>query len=204
MAIFRLGLLSLTILLCSCASMFSKSNDEIKFDSEPPGADVYIKGNKVCKTPCSTLVRRQLQGLPEAMFKLKGYKTKHIDLEKTITKAAFFNIGFISTTFGATSWGIDAATGDMFEYDPKSYLVELDKKKDVSEVKTPGTTFLAINFAKVREDIGRGGGNYLSTYAEQYSTSKNIEAFMTSVRNNASDLLSLDSPSLLNQELSEF
>jgi hypothetical protein len=191
------------LFLTSCATLYSSNSDQVSFDSDPPGADVFLKGQLICKTPCKHEVRRQSEGVPEVMLKKPGYKTARFDLNRTLTKAALFNFGFISTTFGATSWGIDFLSGRMFEYEPKSYFMELEKKVAFEEQKPSAATFVALNFKNLRNDIAQGKGDYLAAYLELSEKSSELKSLIAKVRHRAPELLAMDTPSRLQTKMQE-
>ncbi len=188
--------------LASCATIFAPDTDLIAFDSEPQGAVVYIRGQKACVTPCKIEVRRQLEGTPSIVLKLAGYKTREENLEKAIAATALFNLGFITTTSGVTSWGIDAVTGKMFEYQPKSYFFELEKKGTLSSLSS--ASYVAANFEALRSDIARGEGKYLLAYTELFSPVIDPFFFQNQVKHNAHSLLQIDTPSELDHNLSSY
>ncbi len=189
--------------LQGCASLFAPASDKIKFDSDPQGAEVFIDGQKVGMTPCSVVVKRQTEGSPQITFKASGYKTERFELVRIITPAALFNLGFISTTSGVTSWGIDAATGHMFEYQPKAYFFELEKKGTVVRLEPSLPSFVAKNFEELRRDLVGGQGDFLLAYlALQDKLEQRIE-FQAKVKALAPQLLSIESPSELHARLEQ-
>lgn len=109
------------LLFSSCATIFTGTKDRIQFNSNPAGATVLIDGIEVCKTPCSASVKRSLSD-KDAEFKLDGYKTRIITLDRTFNAVSILNLG------GIWGWAIDAATGSLMKYDRKSYDIQLDKK----------------------------------------------------------------------------
>src|SRR5258708_6219302 len=110
-----------------CASIFSVSHDEIQLDSEPEGAMVSFNGNVLVITPF--LVTQQIHSVQAFLVLEKdGYPAKRVELERAVTVAALFNLGWSITGLGATSWGIDYMTGKMFMYSPRSYVEELAQK----------------------------------------------------------------------------
>ena len=170
--------------LLGCATIFASKKDTIKIESDPPGAEVSIEGEKFGETPVSIEVPRDTFGQKYVTLKKKGYKTRRVFLEKNIDKTAFFNLGFITTTSGATSWGIDALSGAMFEYKPGYYSIDLEKNNDNAELTEPVgppsrdnlQLFVSKSFAKLKRDISIGGGEWLSAYVaikqRQLSVSK--------------------------------
>jgi len=106
---FSIGVLAKLLGLCSvvvlggCATMFSRTSDEISIDSDPKGAEVSIDGEVIGVTPLKTVVARDTLGTKYITVKKKGYRTRQVLMEKSLDSRALFNFGFISTTFGATS-----------------------------------------------------------------------------------------------------
>jgi hypothetical protein len=109
------------LLFTGCASVFSGSNQNLSFDSEPSGAQVTMNSASLGKTPLTIPVKKKLSA-PIIEFKLDGYETKSLALQNAFDPIGVLNIfiwpGFI----------IDAATGSMMEYDVYNYKVILDKK----------------------------------------------------------------------------
>lgn len=109
----------------SCATIFTGTKDTLTFNSNPEGAKVYIDGIEVCKTPCTTKVKRSLSD-KLAELKLDGYKTRVITLDRKFNAVSVINLGSL------VGWGIDAATGSLMKYDKKGYDIELEKERKVS------------------------------------------------------------------------
>lgn len=116
----RISFISALILLISgCATIISDSSENVTFDSSPSGADVFIDGVRMGKTPVTVTLRKSKKDT--VMFKLDGHKTVTRDLTKSFDGVALINVFWdLSTT--------DAITGAIMEYDPKSYYVELSKE----------------------------------------------------------------------------
>jgi hypothetical protein len=189
------------LLASSCATIFSQNYDQIAFDSSPQGADVYLNGNLICKTPCESNVRRRVEGVPLVQFKLAGYKTTAIDLEKGITTASLFNFFFIFTSFGATSWGIDALTGKMFEYQEKSYFIELTPKNKAASKQIAPATFIAVNFDKFRTELAQGKGKLLDAYYGMIETGVKKQEFFERIADESPKILRAHAPSEIHKEL---
>lgn len=113
--------MAIVLLFSSCATIFTGTKDRIQFNSNPSGATVLIDGIEVCKTPCSATVKRSLSD-KDAEFKLDGYETRIITLDRKFNAVSIINLG------GLLGWAIDAATGSLMKYDRKSYDIQLDKK----------------------------------------------------------------------------
>ena len=135
--------LTITFLMSSCATILTGTRDTIRFDSNPKGAIVYLDGLEVCKTPCSTSVKRSISE-KFAEIKLDGYETRVISLDRKFNAVSIINLT------GILGWGIDAATGALMKYDRKSYDIKLDKEKRTS-LNNP--TKIEINTKKKTVDV---------------------------------------------------
>jgi len=122
--------LASTFFMTSCATIFTGTKDTIRFDSTPQGTKVYIDGLEVCKTPCTTQVKRSLSD-KLAEMKLDGYETRVITLDREFNAVSIINLGFL------IGWGIDAATGSLMKYDKKGYDIELEKDNRTSMLENP-------------------------------------------------------------------
>lgn len=106
---------------------FSGTKDRIAFASTPSGATIYKDGVEICTTPCSYKVKRSLNDT-EVEFKLDGYETRLITLDKEFNLVSIINFGNL---FG---WGIDALSGSLMKYDRKAYDLKLTQEKSASLV----------------------------------------------------------------------
>ena len=122
--------IALTFLMTSCATIFTGTKDVIHFDSNPQGAKVHLDGLEVCKTPCTTLVKRSLSE-KLAEIKLDGYETRVITLDRKFNAVSIINLRCL------LGWGIDAATGAIMKYNRKGYDIELEKDKKTTLLQNP-------------------------------------------------------------------
>jgi hypothetical protein len=145
---------SLTALsLGGCATIFSRSADPVTIESEPSGAEVNIaNGAKLGETPFTTAMTRQMNSI-SVEIKKKGYETKLLKLERKFDLTSLFNLGFISTTSGATSWGIDLLTGNFLEYSPQKYVVELSKRN--AHVGPSALEMVVMNHQEFKKNLAR-------------------------------------------------
>lgn len=123
--IFAFSIISL--LMTSCASIFTGTKDRITFNSTPAGATIYKDGVEQCKTPCTVLLKRSL-GDTEIEYKLDGYETRIITLDKKFNVISVINLGNL------IGWGIDALTGAIMKYDKKVYDITLSKNNKTSMI----------------------------------------------------------------------
>ena len=74
----RLVVICFAVILClglvGCATLFKQKNRTVAFDSDPQGADIYINGNRMGKTP----MPMNLSNLKTVTvtFKKEGYEDK--------------------------------------------------------------------------------------------------------------------------------
>jgi hypothetical protein len=109
-----------TFVLSSCATLFTGTKQTVQIDSEPPGAKVLVDGIDRGYTPIGVSLKKGSDG-QMVTLKYEGYKDKSFQPETTFNGVAALNL--INLLF----WGIDAATGAVWKYDPKYYKIELEK-----------------------------------------------------------------------------
>jgi hypothetical protein len=112
-------------LMTGCATIFTGTKDRIAFNSTPSGATIYKDGVEICTTPCNYNIKRSLNDT-EVEFKLDGYETRLITLDKELNLVSIINLGNL------LGWGIDALSGAVMKYDRKSYDLKLTKEKSAS------------------------------------------------------------------------
>jgi hypothetical protein len=109
-----------TFVLSSCATLFTGTKQTVQIDSEPPGAKVLVDGIDRGYTPIGVSLKKGSDG-QMVTLKYEGYKDKSFQPETTFNGVAVINL--LNLLF----WGIDAATGAVWKYDPKYYKIELEK-----------------------------------------------------------------------------
>ena len=102
-----------------CATLFSGTDDEITFTSEPSGAQVIIDGINVGTTPTTIEVDRPGFEDTDVTIQLDGYEPRTFELDKEFNNTAILNI-FIWPGFV-----VDALTGALYKYDKKLYNIDL-------------------------------------------------------------------------------
>jgi hypothetical protein len=142
-----LSFVALALLLFSgCATLFSGTDEDVTFRSEPSGAQIIIDGVTVGTTPATVEVDRPGLNDMDVTVELEGYEARTFELDKKFNNTAIWNIlfwpGFI----------IDALTGALFRYDKTNYNVNLEN----------GTVSLRL------QDLRRGpDGEYLLPDVEE-------------------------------------
>lgn len=123
-----------SILMTSCATVFSGSRQRVVIDSNVPQSEVRIDGEMAGVTPLATKLKRGFTGQTVQVTK-EGYTTE------TITPKTNFNAVAVLNLTSLLGWGIDAATGAMMKYDKKQYNFLLKPvKKEATPVSTSTTT----------------------------------------------------------------
>jgi hypothetical protein len=119
--LYPIAMMATFSFLTSCATIFTGTEDTIRFNSKPEGAGVYKDGLELCETPCKKSVDRSLSDV-DVEFKLEGYENRVITLDREFNTISILNLGSI------LGWGVDAATGSIFKYDRKAYDIEMTKE----------------------------------------------------------------------------
>jgi hypothetical protein len=112
-------------MMTACATIFTGTKDNISFSSTPSGATIYKDGVEICTTPCNYKIKRSLNDT-DIEFKLDGYETRLITLDKELNLVSIINLGNL------LGWGIDALSGAVMKYDRKSYDLKLTKERSAS------------------------------------------------------------------------
>lgn len=109
------------ITLTACGTIFNGTSQDVNFDSNIAGVDIYVDGMKVCKTPCSYPVDRH-SGSISIIAKKEGYPDQMQSLKSGFNAASILNLTFWP------SWLTDVATGGMWKYNRDSVYIDMEKK----------------------------------------------------------------------------
>lgn len=182
------------LLFTGCATLFAEKQDTLTIKTEPPGAEVYAGAVPLGTTPLTHTFKRSTFEQTILNIRKEGYKTKELQLMRTVEPVALFNFGFFLTLSGATSWGIDALTGAMIQYSPTSYFIDLEKENGTPTAleidRRRRMHFVLWNQSTLKEDIARGRGEYLSSYYRLINSPESEEAFLQHTQEAAPALLS--------------
>ena len=107
------------MLTTSCASIISTSKRKVLFETDPPGAKVFVNGMEKGITPVQLKVKAE----DRIDFKLDNYK------EKVVVMDSKFNLVSILNGFSIIGWGVDALTGSLKRVDTKYVKVTLENSK---------------------------------------------------------------------------
>jgi hypothetical protein len=112
-------LMATVFVITSCATLFTGTKQTIQINSQPPGAKVQVDGVDRGKTPVAIELKKGSTGQTISL-KADGYETKSFQPETTFNGVSALNL--LNLLF----WGIDAATGALWKYDPTFYDITLD------------------------------------------------------------------------------
>jgi hypothetical protein len=196
----RAAVVLMALLLSGCASMFAPATDTVRIDTLPQGAKVYDGSNLLGTTPLVHTFKRETFQKKNLTLRKEGYRSQELQLGTTLEKDALWNFAFITTTLGVTSWGIDAANGNMVKYYPDSYLIDLERgggpegRRD--QTRFQRLRFVAFNKDHLQQDIAAGDGEYLRAYFAIRSrmVPGDYRSFLREVSRDAPRLLSAGDP----------
>jgi len=116
-----LAVLAVLVMTTSFASVIKGTEQEITFESNVDGAEVYIDGECFGKTPF--IVNLKKNKYSTIMVKKDGYATQTLPLTKSFDEVALLNI--FGGVFSSTT---DLVTGAAFEYEPNKLYINLSKE----------------------------------------------------------------------------
>jgi hypothetical protein len=115
-------MLAIMFLISSCATLFTGSKQTVQISTLPSGAKVQVNGIDRGTTPTAIKLKKGNEG-QVLTLKIDGYETKTFQPETGFNGVSILNL------FNILFWGVDAATGALWKYDPKFYEIELIPKK---------------------------------------------------------------------------
>ncbi len=116
-------LISIVLLIATtgCGTLFNRNLKPVMLDSDPQGADVYVDGNRVGKTPIN--VEMEKKHSANLTFKKEGYEEKTAIIQSQLVPGLL-----ILDLFGLVPLVVDAATSNWNDLDKGNLKVLLDKK----------------------------------------------------------------------------
>ncbi len=115
-------LLSMLLLLSSCATIFKGTSEEVRFGSEPQKAEVWINGARMGETPVS--LKLESKKTYQIEFRKEGFKTA----TRTITNHVGAGWIILDVLAGLVPVVVDAATGAWYSLDQKNVDAVLDRQ----------------------------------------------------------------------------
>jgi hypothetical protein len=118
----KLSIIAMAIIIMlttSCASIITGSKRKVMFETDPPGAKVFVNGFEKGQTPIQLKVKAE----DRIDFKLDNYK------EQVVVMGSKFNLVSIINGFSIIGWGVDALTGSLKRVDTNYVKVTLEYSK---------------------------------------------------------------------------
>ncbi|BBH53400.1 PEGA domain-containing protein [Fluviispira sanaruensis] len=111
-------ILAISAFLTGCASMYGDNTRLVKVDSQPQGADIYIDGARVGKTPAVITLSTYIYGGKTLVLRKENFSETSVMVNSKFQPVTIWNIlngfGFL----------IDAATGNILKIDPANLSVQ--------------------------------------------------------------------------------
>jgi len=161
----KLFLFSLLV-LTGCGTIFGGgTSQDISFDSNVTGTEIFISGVKVCKTPCVYPIDKG-SGSIVVTAKKKGYEEQN-----QILKPSFNNFAILNLT-GWPSWLVDIATGGMWQYRRDGVYIDMEKSArthaEIQNIKKDVATrrFVLLNYSNLKSEASISySGEYITALA---------------------------------------
>jgi hypothetical protein len=141
--------LALTLLMSSCATIMSGSKQNVKFDSNPGTASIFIDEVEVGKTPFEIKLTRKSEHA--VLIKLEGYQTYQTTLTKKLNGWIFGNI----LVGGLIGLIIDPITGAMYNLSTSEINAQMVKGTVFKSNKKDIYIAVALNVDPSWEKVGQ-------------------------------------------------
>jgi hypothetical protein len=182
-------------LISGCATLFGDSNQKVTFTANVEGAELMLNGVPVGRTPLSVTLDRDTFKELFVTVRHPSYETQQFRVNKTLNKIAVLNLSSVC------SWGTDALSGNMIEYSPDAYYIEMKPKSASSPAAAAAdspTTFLVVNRAHFLRDVATGDGEFLRALATMLGVAAGqYPAFVTNLRARLDAMAGEPYPSLI-------
>jgi hypothetical protein len=197
----RSGLLIAVALLSGCATLFSESTQQVHFTSKPEGAEVILDGQPIGRTPLTHTIDRSTFDRHIVVVRSDGYQVRQFELSKGLNTIALINLS------SGTFWLTDAASGNMIEYSPSAYYLELVPASNTASAQMDPAEravlhFVLVNHRTLLTEIARGDGEHLRLLAGLLRVDKQAyRPFAHDLQGQADRLLAHQYPYYLYQDL---
>ena len=142
-----------SLALGGCATVINGTSQDVKFQSDPGGAEVRLTGGQSCTTPCEVSLKRRSD--LRADFAKPGYKPAYVLIQSKTGGAMAGNILLGGIIGGA----VDAANGASNHLSPSPVNLKLAADGSTAEAMLIGDkgamTALAEHNDKVRIDVAK-------------------------------------------------
>ncbi|MFB0564503.1 MAG: PEGA domain-containing protein [Candidatus Aminicenantaceae bacterium] len=112
---------SLFLLSTSCATLFKGTTEEVNLNSNPVGAEIWIDGKLMGKTPIAFTLESKKTYVIE--FRLPGYEPRTVNLTHHIGAGWII----LDVLGGLIPVVIDAVTGAWYSFDEKNVNIQLGR-----------------------------------------------------------------------------
>lgn len=124
-------LLSFILITTHCAFVFKGERRDIRFNSEPEGARVFINGEFYGRTP----VKLELE--PEESYVIEFRREGYEPVTRQLTNHVGVGWVILDVVTGLVPVLVDALTGAWYEFDQTYLNVILERQKELSSVLFP-------------------------------------------------------------------
>ena len=114
------GALALSLMVTSCATIFSGTKQNVRFSSNPPSALVFIDDVEAGKTPFEMKLNRKSEH--SVKMELDGYQTYQTDLTQKFNAWTIGNV----VLGGVIGLVVDVSTGAMYNLSPGAINISLN------------------------------------------------------------------------------
>lgn len=197
----EIGFLLVLMSLSGCATLFSDDTQRVSFTSSPEGAEVLMDGRTVGVTPVIAVIDRDSFKRRIVTMRMPGYRSVQFELGKSLNPVAILNLS------GLLSWATDAMTGNMIEYSPGSYYLELEPQGVAAGAhegaqERAALRFVLVNHRRLLADIARGDGEHLRAAARLLGVDRQAyPAFARALQRRADELLAREYPHELYEDM---
>jgi len=146
---FTFGALALSLMVTSCATIFSGTTQNVRISSNPPSATIFIDEVEAGQTPLVLKLKRNRVHFVK--MKLDGYPTYQTRLTQKFNAWCFGNV-FIGGVIGMV---VDISTGAMYNLSPGVINVSMDNgSTDELPLKTVQKTTPKVEHTKDQLNVG--------------------------------------------------
>lgn len=117
----KVVIIIIVIQLTGCATIFKGTNSHLGMHSNPSGAEIFINGKYIGKTPLSLKLTSKTTYMVE--FRKEGFKT----ITRNVTNKVGAGWVILDVLAGLVPVIIDAVTGSWYHLDEKNVDVQLEK-----------------------------------------------------------------------------
>lgn len=150
--------LVMSLMMSGCATLLTDPVAELLVESEPQGAEVYMRGRLLGRTPLKVFVssRPRKRQREYVYLKKEGFQdSKTLAFRKITNPYLFGNLVFTLTTSGLPSSGIDKASGHSSYFASNAVVVELSPKSTAMEPPLDSTSLAERRAQEARRERKR-------------------------------------------------